>query len=574
MAQFSNLTFDEIKENLKTYLENQDEFTDYDFEGSALNILLDELAYFGQYVGFYSNLLYQEGNLPTATKRDNVVTKARELAYFPYQKRSPQGVVKLSIDLSGESPKPSSVFVSKGKGFVAEKQEGTFNFVTTTDFALTDDDGNGIFDGEVDLREGYLLNYEWTFDSSDPTQRFIIPNPNIDERFITVSVTDSETNTTEIWNYAKNIVGIEENDPVFLLQEVEDQKIELEFTNQSNIGRDLKDGDGISVEYLVTKGSPGNNCKAFELIDSIDGYSTYKFNVETVNKALGGSDEENIDSIKQLAPINYMAQDRAVNINDYRALLLHNFPYIKTMNVWGGEDHDPPKYGQVMISLKPDYGLYIGENIKEEINKFLNDYSVVGVRPQIIDPEYIFLDLDIDVFYDGNKTSLVAQEIKNNLNRDITEYFNDNILKFEDVLWQSHLTSFIDNNSDYIISSRYEISINRKFTPTPNVANNFTFKFVNSLIPNTIISNTFGDGYELKDDGNGNIDLYQNDILLQDEQGTVDYDNSIINLQNFEPKISKNETIELNAVPKKRDVFSRKNFLLNLENVSINLNSV
>lgn len=563
---FSNLTFEEIKSNLKEYLKQQNELTDYDFEGSAINILLDELAYFGQYMGFYSNLLYQEGNLPTATKRDNVVTKAKELSYFPKQKRSPQAKVHLSIDLTGESPKPESVDVPRGTTFISEKQEGSFNFVAISDFSLTDDNNDNIYEGDVELQEGILLNYDWTFRLNE-NQRFVIPNGNVDERFLNVFINGQK------WNYAKDIFDMREDDTIYFLQEVEDNKIEIEFTNSSKIGVDVQDNDKIEVNYLVTQGESGNNCKFFELISDIDGFPVENYTVETVDKALGGSEEESIESIRQVAPINYQTQNRAVNINDYKALLLSNFPYIQSINVWGGEENDPPRYGQVLISIKPDFGLLLGENLKVSIKEFLEKYKIVGIRPEIIDPEYVFVDLYFDIFYSTIKTSLTQQEIKSSVSNKVTDYFNNNATQFGDVLWQSHLTTFVDDIDNYIISSRYYTRIKRKFTPTPDVMTDFSFFFANSFEPKTIHSNEFGNNFQLKDDGDGNIHLYQNDIVYNKNQGTVDYEEGSISLRNFSPKNNLNETIELSARPEYQDIFSKKNYLLNLENISIDLNT-
>lgn len=566
----SSLEPKDIRDEVIQKLKNQSEFTDYDFEGSAFAVIIDGWVDIIRNVGLYANLGIAERFLDSAIKRSSVVSRAKELNYFPRQRKASSAKLKLTIT-PDESPEPEIITVPFNTRFNAEVGDDSFTFVTMEDTVL-ENDGSGTLSGEIDVYEGSYLTYEWTYDVDHPEQRFILEQSGIDDNFLKVEKKESGSGFFENLSEAGEVVGVESGDRVYFKQEIDDNRIEVYF-GPSQLGVELSDGDTIRASGLATHGSEANGANVFELVQDVDGYDKGDFTIETVERSNGGAEEESIDSIRVLAPMNWEAQNRAVNVNDFRAILLREYGYIETMNVWGGEENDPPEYGKVLISIKPYYSLNLSTARKSAIEETLEKYKIAGIRTEVIDPEYIFVDVDTKVEFDPDKTVENSGKIRNNIQLQVKDFFDTNVTYFGAILRFSKLVHAIDETDESVLSNLTTLRLKKRFTPKPNVENSWTFNFGNPLKKDSIFSNEFGtdlDTYTINDDGEGNLILSRNDIERK-EIGDVDYEKGIMNLTNFAPDINSNDRIYLNADPQDFDIESRFNNLLTEDTVSVTL---
>jgi hypothetical protein len=572
----SELEFDKVKGNIKDFLRGQDEFTDYDFEGSGMSVMLDVMAYTTHYMGFHANMAINESFLDTATLRNSVVSHAKAIGYTPLSITSAEAIIKLTFNTYGQDP--TFIPIDKGTTFTSNVNGISHQFVALETVNVFPDE-SGDFSSEIKVHQGVLMNTSWVYAEN---AAYIIADPGCDRKTISTIVDGSA------WSNNQQLSTLVPGSLTFFLQEGLDGVTELYFGN-GIFGRIPKIGDVITSQYLSTKGESGNYTstiqdQVFSINNTIAGvYDSDKINIETINISNLGDAQESVDSIKHAAPKSYERQNRAVTAEDYKSILLEKYPNIDSISVWGGEDNDPPQYGAVFISIKPKHGLELSPLTKKYLTKdILSEFNMLAINPIIVTPEYTYIDIETLVSYDTLKTSLSSGEIQAKVISAVDKFFSDEITEFKVNLKFSKLTRVIDDSENSISNNSTSLKVYKKFyIQSSNTIGNYTFKFNNKLNPGSIVSSVFGleaDGSSmaLLDDGQGNVLLY--DIIAEGfvntSQGTIDYENGIIELNGFNPTIDVNTVISLYATPKSNDIFTLRNNLLVLNSTNVTLETL
>lgn len=529
------LEFYEIKNNLKRFLSSQDKFKDYNFEGSGLSILLDLLAYNTHYINYYSNMVANEMFLDTATVRDSVVSHSKLLGYTPTSNKGARAQVSVTVAADGDGG-VASEFLPRYSTFLATGGGVSFSFRTidTYKFEPKSYDENGIVQEywipEVTIVEGRPAVSTFVVDrTNSPAQRFVIPESNIDLSTLKVRVQASVTNIAgydEYWTLVSDPLQLDPNSKVYFVQETENTKYEVYFGDDI-AGKGLQNGNIVVLEYLVTSADPteANSIGATDT-ESLQSFSLQASDfadpdVVTVDPALGGSEREGIESIKYYAPRGFQAQDRAVTVEDYSFMLARDYPFAESIYVWGGEDNTPPVYGKVFVSIKPSRGTSLTNQEKEAIKiGILKKFNIVGVTPEIVDPDYTYLKFETTVKMNPTKTTKTPNEVKQVVKNAVNSYVNGNLGKFGGNLLASRLSSNIDSSDTSVEASGTVISLEKHISPNYGVEANYTTDFSNPIEPETITSNgflhfdaakaSFSSPYSvayLRDDGNGQINV-------------------------------------------------------------------
>jgi len=474
--QISELDFDQIKQNLKSYLQQQSTFQDYDFEGSGLSVLLDILAYNTHYNSYYLNMVANESFLDTAILRDSVVSHAKTLGYTPHSITAPEAIINLTIDSSNTTP--DVIVVPRGTSFSSSLIDTTsYNFVLLDDATATKSGTSFYFDN-LRIYEGNLPTYSFTYNqSSNPKRTFTLPDSGIDTSTIKVSVVPNSGNTlTQVYNAVTDILEVTSESAVYFLQEGKNGKFQLSF-GDGVLGKALNDGSIVSVSYLITKGDAANKASSFSPNASINGLTN--ITVTTVSVAAGGSMRETIDSIKFGASAQFSTQNRLVTFKDYETFLKRSYPNIDSLSVWGGEDETPPVYGKVFVSLKPKENYYITETEKQRIiDEIIKPKSIVAVSTEIIDPKYLYIIVENYVQYDKTKTTSTPVAIKNAIKNSIINYKNTYLNKFGSTFVLSKMQDYIDSvDLNTITGSETVLRLQKRFEPTLNSAATYQIEF-------------------------------------------------------------------------------------------------
>ena len=460
----TELDFDSIKTSLRTFLRQQTEFQDYDFEGAGLSVLLDILAYNTHYNAYYLNMIANEAFLDSASLRNSVVSHAKRVGYTPRSVRAPRAIVTVNVATS--SANAGSLTIPSGYAFSSSQLDGvSYNFVTIESNTTTTKVANNFIFTNVPIYQGQLVSYGYTNSiSSNPKQTFTIPDANIDTSTLKVSVTQSSSNTeTAIYDLSTNALTVDSTSEVYYLQEGKGGEYEIYFGDDV-LGKKIPDGGIISVEYLITDSAASNKANSFVSTVSIGGFSTIYVN--SILAASGGTQRESVDSIKFAAPLSLLSQNRAVTKNDYIKLILQNYPSFEAVNVWGGEENDPPVYGKVFISAKPKLGFEVSDTEKDFVkNTILKPISVLTITPEIVDIDYNYLKIEANVFYNKSKMSLNDSELKAALKTVIQNYTDTNLNQFNSYFRFSGLETTIDDFNRAIISNEVTLFVAKKFRP-------------------------------------------------------------------------------------------------------------
>ena len=474
--QVTELDFDTIKTNLKSFLKQQTEFQDYDFEGSGLNVLMNLLAYNTHYNAYYLNMVANESFLDTALLRDSVVSHAKTLGYTPYSKTAATAIIDMTIN-SG-SATVDTLTIPKGYIFnsnIIDKR--SYSFVVLNETSVTKSGTQYVFEN-LSIKEGQLINYNFTYDeSSNPKALFTLPDEGIDTNTITLTVRPSASNTQiQVYNKVTDILDTDATSQVFFLQETKGGKFQIYFGNDK-IGKKLADGSVLSVNYLVTNGSVANKIDGFSMTAAIGGFSTSTISVVSI--ASGGSDRETVDEIKAASPVQFATQNRLVTKVDYESYIKKSYPSIDSLSVWGGEDELPPIYGKILISLKPKENYFITEIEKTRIiNEIIKPKAIVSVSAEIRDPEYLYLILNSSVKYDEKKTTLNENSLRTLIRNAIIAYKNTSLNKFNSIFALSKLQDEIDRVSqNSIIGSETIVRLQKRFQPEIGSTSNYTINF-------------------------------------------------------------------------------------------------
>jgi hypothetical protein len=533
----SQLDFDGIKDNLKTFLSQQNEFTDYDFEGSGMNILLDVLAYNTHYLGYNANMLANEMYLDSADQRSSVVSLAKQVGYTPKSATSSQAI----IDVVLNNASGSSVTMSRGTKFTTTVDGTNYSFVANADISISPLDGVYKFSNLI-VYEGTYLNYKYTANTSDTDQRFIIPNDNVDTNTLTVKVQESSSDsTTNTYTLASGITNIESTSKVFFLQEVENGRYEVYF-GDGVLGEAIADGNIVILDYITCNRDEANGASSFTLSGTVGGFSDVT--ITTINNANGGDAPETIKSIKYNAPRDYSAQDRAVTADDYKVLVKSLYANAQSVQVYGGEDAATPDYGKVYISIKAKSGSNLTEVTKDSLVRSLKSYAVASVTPVIIDPETTFITITTNFKYNSGLTTKDISTLQTNVTDAISSYNTDTLEDFTGMFRYSAVTKTIDGADTSILSNITTINMYKNITPTLNSALKYTLSFNNAfynphsghnasaggIVSSTGFKITNDDSLNehfLDDDGAGNIRVYYLNgtvrVYTDSTYGTINY---------------------------------------------------
>jgi len=535
--EISQLDFDGIKDNLKTFLSQQDEFVDYDFEGSGMNILLDVLAYNTHYLGYNANMLANEMYLDSADQRSSVVSLAKQVGYTPTSSVSS----KAKIDVVVNNGSGASITMSRGTKFTTTVDGTNYSFVNNDDISISPVDGVYKF-SNLDIYEGTYLNYKYTANTSDTDQRFIIPNNNVDTTTLTVKVQESASDsTTNTYTLATGITALDSTSKVYFLQEIENGRFEVYF-GDGVLGQAIADGNIVILDYITCNRDEPNGATTFTLSGNIGGFSNVT--ITTIDNAANGSGPESIKSIKYNAPRDYTSQDRAVTAEDYKVLVKSLYANAQSVQVYGGEDAAVPDYGKVYISIKAKSGSNLTEVTKTSLVQSLKSFAVASVTPVIIDPETTFITLTTTFKYDSSATTKDISTLQTNVLSAIESYNTNTLENFTGMFRYSEVLKTIDDADTSILSNITKVKMYKYITPTLNSALKYTLSFNNAFYNPHSGHNTSAGGiisstgfkisddsstneHFLDDDGAGNIRVYYlsgtTRIYTSSTYGTVNY---------------------------------------------------
>jgi len=558
--QVTELDFEDIRSNLKSYLASQTQFTDYDFEGSNMAVLLDLLAYNTHYNAFYGNMIANEMFLDTAQQRDSVVSRAKELGY---NTRSARGATaNVQITFTGVSNNISQFTLPKNSKFTTTIDDIAYTFVTPEEQTIRN--GSNTFVKSISITEGEPLTQRFTVNTNNPV-RYVLPNKNIDTRSITVVVQESASNLANTaYTRATNIRAVTSTSPVYYVQECADEQYEL-FFGDGPLGKPVKNGNIVIVDYRVCNGSATNGANTFS-VDSI----TIDPSFDTVavtgvnSPARGGHEIETIDSIKFNAPRNFEVQNRAVVNNDYQRIILNENTDLQSVTAFGGELADPPVYGKVYIAVKPFGENFVTSLRKNEIKLSIADRTPLAVDPIIIDADYTYIIPTVTTYYDSLKTSLTTSRIIADIKTAIDSFSSTNLQRFGNKLRYSRFVRALDNTNESLLNNEVSLRVQKRFVPNVNKAEKITLKFNNALRASTLTSTKFTySGFDafLEDNGSGGINIYRFNASKQKVNiiagaGTIDYTTGQIDIENFLPSAYEGieikvtvETVNLDVTP-------------------------
>ena len=577
--QVTELDFDDIKNNLKTYMKNQTEFTDYNFEGSGLSTIIDLLAYNTHYLAMNANMAVNEAFLDTATLRSSVVSHAKTLGYTPRSARAPIAYVDVTLN----SFTGGSATISKGTKFTTKVNDSTYGFVVNA--AQTVSPVNGITRFvNLPIYEGTLVTAKYTVDSANLDKKYMVTDARADTTTLKVSVQNSVSDATlTTYTLATDISQVTKTSDVYFLQEVEDGKFEVYF-GDGVVGSKPTDGNIIILEYIVTNKDKANGASVFSGT-SVGGESD--ITVATLVSASGGAEPETIESIKYNAPLDYSSQGRAVTTQDYKTIVPQVYADTKAIQVWGGEDNNPPRYGQVYLAIKTQSGVNLTQAQKDSIVKLLDGYNIASVRPTIVDPEITKLRLTSTVKFDSKSTTNTATSIETIVTNVLTTYNNSDLQNFDGIFRFSKLSRLIDAADNSILSNITTLKIEKTIKPVLNTSSQYILDYSNALYnPHSGHNATMGGivvstGFTIAgnsntifidDDGNGNIRTYYlvggtTRTYLNNTAGTVDYSTGLVTLPSLTITGTSNSdgTVSVVVQPKSNDIVPVRNQLLEID---------
>lgn len=578
----TDLDFDNVSNSLKEYLKGQSTLKDYDFEGSNLAILVDLLAYSAHTSAFNANMVASEMFLDTAQIRKNVVSRAKELGYTP----SSRTATKASFDLTVTSPTvagqtPSSLTINRGHEFTTVFDGTSYTFIVLDNQTITPTTGQFKFE-DLEVYQGRLSSDLYRYDNQVSNQRFPMLNPNVDTSTVTVNITSN--NTVTAWSKAGDLTGITSTSNVWYLQENDEGLFELYF-GDGVIGAEPKDGDLITISYLVTDTNHANGASIFSMSTSINGNSAVTF-TNTVS-ASGGKDIETPDQIKFSASKFYTSQNRLVTVQDYKAKLQELYPGADSIAVWGGEDNDPPKYGKVFVALKPSqFSNNLTTAEKSTLTNSLSDLSVLTVRPEIVDAEILQILLSTNFKYDPTKTSQTKSALETLVRASILSFDDSELSGFDTLFRHSQLTTKIDGTETSILSNITNVKLRKNHVTTVDgTASDIKLDFGNgaynphsghNMSGGGILSTTgfflSGDSnnYFFDEDGSGNVRRYylngSTRVYSDNTAGTIIYSTGVVSINSLTYSSTSNtdSSIDFTMIPSSNDVISTKNQLLDI----------
>ncbi len=577
----SELDFDLIKKNMKDYLRGQTEFQDYDFDGSAMSVLIDLLAYNTHYNGVYTNLAVNEMFLDSASKRSSVVSLAKMLGYTPNSALCAKAYVNATITAPTYNPEVATL--AAGQPFLTSIDGVSYTFYNTSDVSTVSAAGFYTFNN-VELIEGTQLQYSFTVSDN---QRYIIPNANVDLTTLKVKLRETaESDGFTVFYPAESITTLDGTTKTYFIKEIDDGLYEVYF-GDGIVGYKPKAGNHLSLEYFVSSLDAPNGANTFSYAGtSILGSG---LSVVATTPAGGGSSPEDINSIKFNAPRMFAAQNRAVTTEDYKSIIYKNYPQAESIVVWGGEDNDPPIYGKTFICIKPKDTEKLTEAQKDFIRySIIAPRSIVSITPEFVDPEYFNVQITSTVYYNAKISDKSPAQLETIVRDAIIGYDETELQKFDGILRYSQLVRLIDEADDAIINNTTRVSVRRKFSPRYNLSSEYKLTMINPIykseVPEEAIITTgfyipnSSNIHYIDDDGQGNLRLFhfdanRNKIIVNAQIGTVDYPKGSLIVRNLTITSMADASFEFVLKPESYDVVPAYNQIVQIsrENLKINV---
>ena len=584
-TDFTNLDFDQIRASIKDYLRANSTFTDFDFEGSNFSILIDVLAYNSYLTAYNTNMVANEAFLDSATLRENVVSLARNIGFVPQSRKAAKA--NISFIASGISTSLKTATLKSGIVCTGNLDNTSYIFSVPEDITVGITNGDAVF-SNVDIYEGTYLTKTFTVDNSQPNQKYIIPNPYVDTSTIRVKVNDG--GTIEDYVPVDNIVGISSASQIFLVQEISDEKYEL-FFGDGIFGKKVPNGSTITASYVVTNGPAGNGASNFTFSGTLQGNDNSVLSpnigvVVTNTPSENGDNIQSLESVRYYAPRLYASQYRAVTAGDYEALLPSIYPNIESVTAYGGEELDPPQYGKVFLAVKPKNSEYLSEATKDDILTSLRKYTIAGIKPEFVDVNVLYVELESTVYYNSNFVGSV-DTLKTQVTNSLTTFSNSSDLnKFGGRFKYSKALRVIDVTNNAITSNITRVKIRRNIGVILNQATQYRVCFENRF------SSLNDDGFNIRSTGfyvkdiskvvylsdipkpdmkTGTLFLFSLDgenIITQSKNvGTVNYITGEIDIDNIHviSTLKPNNIIEVEATPYSNDVIAKKTIYLKLD---------
>ncbi len=590
----SELDFEKIKENLIGFMTNQAEFVGYNFTGSSFDVLLDILAYNTHYNAYYANMVANEMFLDSATLRNSVVARAKHLGYVPRSARGSKASVTLEITPTGT---PAVISISKNTQFQGDVDGISYIWCTSNSHSVNIN-ANGIYTvSTMELSQGIPTTFRYTANTGDVDQKFLLPNANTDTDSLTVVVQNSTTDTESFtYTLANDVTTVNATSKIYFLTENEDGKYEIEF-GDGVLGKSLANGNIVILSSLICDADLTNGAKSFSIVSDVGGYSNVK--VMTTSVAGGGQTPEDVEGIKFNAPKNYDAQNRCVTTHDYVSLIKRDYSGAESVVAWGGEDDDPAVYGKVFIAIKPASGAVLSGSTKAWIqDTILGKRNVVGVTPEVRDPDYLYLKINSTVKYDSGMTTNSASTLKSTITSTITGHGLTALKDFDKAFRYSNLIKKIDESEVSVKSNQTNVSIKRYMYPLLGSSSAYTLKFSNEVYhpSNTFwgavtsgefsyrdSANTLWDGCKIQD-ANGTVQVYrtsgENRILVDNDVGEIIYGSGKMNLLGFAPVAIGSDTtgnttaLDVYVTPSSSDVLPLREQIILIEDADITVTMV
>ena len=590
----TELDFEGISDNLKNYLKGQEQLKDYDFEGSTMSILIDLLSYASHIGAVNSNIAASELFLDSAQLRKNVVSRAKDLGFTPASETASKAIVEMTLsnvrNADGSIPTQNDMTLPRGAIFQTVFDGQPYNFVVPTSIKPTSEGTRFVY-ANVELIQGTYATDTFIYDRQIKNSKFVLSNERVDKQHIVVSVNSG--GTTESYTLSTDVSTITTTSKVFYTQENEDAYTEIYF-GDGTLGKELSDGDIITVTYIIVDSEHANGSKQFSQITAINGFTDSSVLVQ--QEALGGGEKESIESIKFKANKFYTSQNRLVTLNDYKSKVSEYYPNADAIAVWGGEDNDPPEYGKVFLAIKPQNADYLSESEKTVIINNINKLNMLTVRPTIVDPDIVKILITTTFQYNKNVTQLSEGELETLVSNAIMDYDKNNLANFDAILRHSKLIQAIDNADDSILSNTTNIRLRKKLKPTIGLEKGYTVAMGNTLynphsghnamsggITSTTGFKVQGDSvntFFFDDDGNGNLRRYylsgSTRVYSDSSAGTVDYSSGKISIGaiTITSTVNNDASIDFTVIPNSNDVVATRGSLIDISLSDIKVNGV
>lgn len=581
IKQVTELDFEDIKNNLKVFLSSQDKFSDYDFDASGMNILLDILSYNTQYNALLAHMNINEAFLQSAQLRQNVVSLARTLNYVPKSRKA--ATAQLDVTVLGDEDSPTTITMQKGQNFTGIVNNLNTTFVTNTAYTATKNSSNNYIFRNVLAYEGSIKTDSYRVDNAVENQKFVINDPKIDTSTLVVRVKENQSSTVaETYAFAANVLQAGAESKVYYIQENSLGQYELYF-GDGVFGKKPVTGNIVQITFISTSGEDGNGAKSFSINGSIDGQTGSVIALsDGFTRTNDGAEKESIESIKFNAPRAFTIQNRAVTAEDYKALLTTQYDFIEDLSVWGGETNDPPVYGKVFISIKPLGADFLSDLTKTGITSFLRTKNVGSVTTEIVNPDYTYLSMRIFFKFDNTATTETQGQLEALVLDVVRNYDTTTLSKFDGVFRFSNLLSLIDQSSDGILNTTIILTMHKHFDPNPGIATKYTLKFAGGIYEEestepVLSSNRFTveDGREVivsdtnvgASEGQRIVKLIDpitgNDIPAYTNVGTVDLESGVLIFDSL--TITSTNEVKIFAKPESNDIAPKFNQLVRIE---------